>query len=309
MNDPIVVDHLTKLHGKFRALDDVSFSVKKNSFTGLLGPNGAGKSTMLKIATNLSMPTTGSVYLNGLNVTENPKKALENVGVLVETIEFYQYFTPKEVFRTIGELFGMNKETIATQTEEILMKIKMSEWADKKIGTFSKGMKQRIAIGQTLINKPNIIILDEPTSGLDPRGVAEVREFLKEMKAEDLTILISSHNLHEVSGLCDRAVIINKGHLLKDDVISNIVSSEYSKTVSIKINGEITSEIVEKISGLDNVVSAESINNEIKIQLRGGIDEQTGLLKDISACNIDIYQVSEADELETAYLNLIEESG
>ena len=176
--DPIVIEKLTKTYGKFVAVDDLTFSVKKNSFTGMLGPNGAGKSTTLKILSNLTRATSGSVYLDGYDVELHPKNALKNVGTVVETPEFYTYLTPRETFRYIGKILGMSNESIATETDEILEKIKMSEWADKKLGTFSKGMRQRVALGQSLINSPSIIILDEPTSGLDPRGMAEIREIL-----------------------------------------------------------------------------------------------------------------------------------
>ena len=118
--DPIVIEKLTKTYGKFVAVDDLTFSVKKYSFTGMLGPNGAGKSTTLKILSNLTRATSGSVYLDGYDVELHPKNALKNVGTVVETPEFYTYLTPRETFRYIGKILGMSNESIATETDEIL---------------------------------------------------------------------------------------------------------------------------------------------------------------------------------------------
>ncbi|MFA6952319.1 MAG: ABC transporter ATP-binding protein, partial [Candidatus Methanomethylophilaceae archaeon] len=215
-DSPIEIVDLRKEYGSFTAVNGLNLSIKKNSFTGLLGPNGAGKSTTLKILTHLIKATSGEAYLNGVDVTKDPKAALTNVGTVIETPEFYPYLTPRETMRYVGELIGMNKESIKTETEEILEKVKMTDWGDKRLGTFSKGMRQRIALGQALMNDPNIIILDEPTSGLDPRGMAEIREVLKNLRndSNDLTIVMSSHILTEVQDLCDRIAMINHGTLL-----------------------------------------------------------------------------------------------
>ena len=156
---PIEFVDLRKEYGQFIAVDGLNLQIKRNSFTGLLGPNGAGKSTSLKILTNLIHATSGHAYLNGADVTTDTKNALMGVGTVVETPEFYLYLTPRETFRYIGEIYGMYKESISSETHAILEKVKMSEWADKRLGTFSKGMRQRIALGLSLMNDPRIIIL------------------------------------------------------------------------------------------------------------------------------------------------------
>ena len=161
--DPIEIVSLRKQFKDFVAVNDLTLSVRKNSFTGFLGPNGAGKSTTLKVLTHLINATSGNAYLNGIDITVDSKNALKGVGTVVETPEFYGYLTPIQTFQYIGKIYGMNNEAIAAQTDEILADMKMSEWADKKIGTFSKGMRQRISLGLSMFNDPSIIILDEPT--------------------------------------------------------------------------------------------------------------------------------------------------
>lgn len=310
-NDPIVISGLTKRYGSFTAVDNLDMSIKKNSFTGLLGPNGAGKSTTLKVLTNLIHASSGSAMLNGVDVTKNPKEALIGVGTVVETPEFYLYLTPRESLQYIGKIIGMSSEAIASETQVILEEVKMTEWADKKLGTFSKGMRQRIALGQALLGSPNIIILDEPTSGLDPRGMAETREILKSLRSSsrDLTVLMSSHLLHEVSDLCDRVAMINHGKLLVHDELSRITTNGGTKALRIKLLKDPSQQTVSNIAGLPNVSSAEHVGMEVEVRIRGGNEEQAAFLKDIVSMNIGMYSLAENDNsLEASYLDLIKET-
>lgn len=309
-DDPIEIVNLRKEYGNFTAVNDLNLTIKKNSFTGLLGPNGAGKSTTLKILTHLINATSGEAYLNGIDVTKNPKKALEGVGTVIETPEFYSYLTPRETFRYVGELIGMNKEQISAETDEILEKVKMTAWQDKRLGTFSKGMRQRIALGQALLNDPRIIILDEPTSGLDPRGMAEIREVLKNLRndSKNLTIVMSSHILPEVQDLCDRIAFINHGTLLRDDDISAFESINGARNLIAKIDGIPSDDVIQAVDSLDYVISAERLGNDISINIEANPTLRSRLYKDLSQMDISIYGLTEENALEETYLDLIKES-
>ncbi len=308
--NPIEIVNLRKEYGKFTAVNDLNLTIKKNSFTGLLGPNGAGKSTTLKILTHLINATSGEAYLNGVDVTKDAKKALTDVGTVIETPEFYPYLTPRETFRYVGELIGMRKEEISAQTDEILQRVKMTEWEDKRLGTFSKGMRQRIALGQALLNDPKIIILDEPTSGLDPRGMAEIREVLKNLRndSKNLTIVMSSHILPEVQDLCDRIAFINHGTLLKDDDISAFESVEGARNLIAKVDGLPTDDMIKEIDSLDYVISAERLGNDISITLGSESSSRSRLYADLAKMDMNVYGLYEEDTLEETYLNLIKES-
>lgn len=308
---PIELINLRKEYGTFVAVDDLSLKIRKNSFTGLLGPNGAGKSTSLKILTNLTTPTSGSVELNGIDVNKNPWEALLTVGTVVETPEFYLYLTPRETFRYLGQLLGMSSESIKYETDTILEKVKMTQWADKKLGTFSKGMRQRVALGQALLNNPDVIILDEPTSGLDPRGMAEMRDILKTLRSgsKELTVLMSSHMLHEVSDLCDHVAMVDHGKLLVHDEIDKILGDSESRTVIVKTVEKADDSMIERISGLANVVSASLYDNGIEIRFKGGKSEQMNLFNNLANMNITVYSMSEdSNALENKYLSLIKDS-
>ncbi|TQS78003.1 ABC transporter ATP-binding protein [Candidatus Methanarcanum hacksteinii] len=305
----IEIVNLRKEYKDFVAVNDLTLSVKKNSFTGLLGPNGAGKSTTLKILTHLINATSGNAYINGIDVTSNPKDALEGIGTVVETPEFYSYLTPTQTFQYIGSIFGMRKETISAETSEILADMSMSEWADKKIGTFSKGMKQRIALGLALLNEPTAIILDEPTSGLDPRGMAEMRKILKDIRAKkDLTILTSSHMLHEVSDMCDRIAMINHGTLVKEGDLNELLGSNNARMITVKTVGGFDDAMISKLSALSNVSNVMTSGNVIKLSFKGDDEDQYQLLSEMSSLGMKVFSFNEEDALETIYLNMIKES-
>ncbi len=305
---PIVFDNLRKEYGSFVAVNGLSLEIKRNSFTGLLGPNGAGKSTSLKVLTNLIHPTSGDAYLNGVCVTDNPKQALYGVGTVVETPEFYTYLTPRQTFRYIGEIYGMSQESISAETEEILQTVKMTEWGDKKLGTFSKGMRQRIAIGIALMNDPNIIILDEPTSGLDPQGMYEMRDILKNIRKEnnDLTVLMSSHLMNEVSDLCDRVAIINHGTLLVHDETYTITSTGEVKHLLLKTVNAVDDSLLTRISGLENVSDIRLTHNGIEFSFTGTTSEESELFKAIADMGIGAYSLADnGHALEDRYLELV----
>ena len=195
MADPIAVKGLGKDYGKFTALGALDLTIPAGICFGYLGPNGAGKSTTIKILTNLLRPSRGHATLFGIDVQRQPRQALRKVGTVIETPEFYGYLSPLEVLAYAGRLRGMSRTDLAARSETVLKTVKLTGWADKRVETFSKGMKQRLAIAQALLHAPDLLILDEPTSGLDPRGMAEVRDIVKSVKREGRTVFMSSHLL------------------------------------------------------------------------------------------------------------------
>ncbi|MCQ2078584.1 MAG: ABC transporter ATP-binding protein [archaeon] len=308
---PIEFVNLRKEYGSFVAVNNLNLQIQKNSFTGLLGPNGAGKSTSLKILTNLVSATSGNVYIYGHDVADDPKTALEGVGTVVETPEFYLYLTPRETFRYIGEIIGMGKESIAAQTDAILEKVKMTEWADAKLGTFSKGMRQRISLGLALIDDPNVIILDEPTSGLDPRGMAETREILKNIRNDnnDLTVLMSSHMMHEVSDLCDRIAIIHHGTLMVHDTFDNVIMDRDAIVLVVKPLDDPEPHMIDAISALPNVIGVERQGGEIHVRFKGDRRDVAAFYRELAGLDFPICGMSEStNALEDRYLELIKES-
>ena len=310
MAEPIVIEHLTKDFSGFKAIDDLNIEVKKNTFMGFLGPNGAGKTTAIKILTHLLYATSGSAYLNGIDVTKDPKHALFDVGAVVETPEFYPYLTPIETLAYMGELVGMSNEDIRGRTKEVLDTVKMTEWGDKRIGKFSKGMKQRIAIAQAILNEPLIVILDEPTAGLDPRGMYEVREILLDLKKQDYTVFMSSHMLNEVQDVCDEVALINHGKLLQKGKVSDLIKSNDFRRLEVKIKQEVGPELLKKVGEISGVTELEAAGpNAFVLSIRGGDDAQIGLLLQLISMDLKVVSFKESGvALENLYMSLIQES-
>jgi ABC-2 type transport system ATP-binding protein len=310
MTEPIVINKLTKDFGGFKAVDDLSLTVPRRSFMGFLGPNGAGKTTSIKILTNMLSATSGEAYLNGVDVTKDPKAALANVGAVVETPEFYPYLTPRETLAYLGELRGMSKGDIERRSKEVLETVKMTEWADKRIGKFSKGMKQRIAIAQAILHEPSVIILDEPTSGLDPRGMVEVREILEELKKSDYTVFMSSHLLNEVQEVCTDVALINRGKLLRSGSVAELVGQATVRRIEVRTLQQVTGELLNRVSKLEGISELRAAGeHQFMFSLNGGNEEQSRTLTDLQSLGLNVVSYKESGlALETLYMSLIKES-
>ena len=304
----IETDSLTKRFNKFTALNGLDLKIESGSCVGFLGPNGAGKTTTIKILTNLIKPTRGRAYVNGVNVVRNPKEALEHIGCVVETPEFYPYLTPLEILEYFGKLRGMPLNQIKEKSYEVIFKVKLWDWRNKRIGTFSKGMKQRLAIAQALLHDPKILVLDEPTSGLDPRGIFEVREIIRKLRDEGKTIFMSSHILNEIQGLCDTIALIDKGRLLLHDTVENISQLKATK-ITVRATTGATLKNIKEIEKVKGVELVEKRGNTINIHLCGAEKDRAALLKKLHALKMDVSKFAPEElSLEDLYLSMIKKS-
>lgn len=223
MSNAISIKGLTKTFGDITAVDNLTLDIPKGSAFAFLGPNGAGKSTTLKILTSLIKPTSGEAHFFNIDALEEPHEALLQIGAVVESAEFYPSLTPSETLDYFGRLRGMNSDKISRNSNKFLKLVGLDNWSDKKIVTFSRGMKQRLAIAQALLHEPPILLLDEPTFGLDPRGMVEIRNVFKDLTKEGKTIFFSSHLIGEIEEICDTLAIIDKGQVLFSDTMKNLM--------------------------------------------------------------------------------------
>jgi ABC-2 type transport system ATP-binding protein len=301
---------LSKQFGSFTAVSELNLKIEGAKCVGFLGPNGAGKTTTLKMFTDLIRASSGEALINGVNVHTNKKAALASVAALIETPEIYPSLTPREALMMIAEIRGVPTTERKKRIDESVSEVHMDEWIDKRVGKFSKGMKQRICIASALLSDPSILLLDEPTNGLDPRGMSEVRDIIKSLRGKKRLIFMSSHLLSEVSDVCDEVAMIDHGKLIVYDSIANVTSkfSGGNNVVEVGLVRPVDSKIVVKtIAAFPGVINAEKIDDKnLKISFNGGLDVQERLLNDIVKLNIGVISYKAASsELEEAYLKLI----
>ena len=310
----IVAENLTKRYGSFTALSNLNLKIEGSKCVGFLGPNGAGKTTTLKIFTDMIRASEGRALINGVDVHLNKKKALGSVGALIESPEIYPALTPREALSMVADLRGLPRAEAKKKIEETVAEVKMNEWLDKKVGKFSKGMKQRINIAAALLSDPEVIMLDEPTTGLDPRGQSEVRDIVKDLKKKNRLVFMSSHLLNEVQEICDEVAMIDHGKLIVYDTLSNVTtrfSSGGSNTVEIEFSRDIDEQSVNRtVSSLTSVSSVDRIDSrKVRIHFSGGIQNQERLLLDLATMKIGMISFRPAaSALEDTYLNLIKDT-
>ncbi len=313
MQQSIEAVNLTKKYGSFVALSGLNLKFEGAKCVGFLGPNGAGKTTTLKLFTDMIRPSAGHALINGIDVHENKRDALSSCTALIETPEIYPSLTPAEALSMIAEIRGVSSNERNIRIEESLNEVKMLEWKDKKVGKFSKGMKQRVNIASVLISDPSIIMLDEPTTGLDPRGMSEVREIVKSLKRKNRLIFMSSHLLNEVTDVCDEVAMIDHGKLLVYDSILNVIqkfSENGSNIIEVGFSRAIDENIMEKIGKLENVKATSKIDEtNLRMEILGDIKVQEALFYELANMKIGVISFKPSSSaLESTYLNMIKET-
>ena len=305
----ITVKNVTKKYGKFKAVDNISFEINDGEIIGLLGPNGAGKSTTMNILTGFIEPTEGEVIINGYNISKKPKKAKKCIGYMPEGVPLYKDMTVKEFVTYMAELKGVKKEQIKESVDQAIQDTWIQNVRKVLIRNLSKGYKQRVSMAGALVGNPEIIILDEPTVGLDPKQIIEIRNLIKKL-GKNHTLIISSHILSEISQICERVIIINKGQIvavdspehLEDTVnienaINIIVEDKENKIEKIKIQGAKKIELIKKND--DNT-------KEYRIIPEKDYDIRKSIFSDLAKENITIFELRKPEiTLEEAFMDLI----
>lgn len=209
------------------ALDGISFEITRGEIVGFIGPNGAGKSTTMKIITGYIPPSSGEVFVNGMDAVENSLEIRRIIGYLPESNPLYMEMYVREYLRYIAGIYGIKKEA-PNLVEEIIEQTGLGPESHKRIHSLSKGYRQRVGLAQALIHDPEILILDEPTSGLDPNQIIEIRNLISELGSEK-TVMLSTHILQEVEAICERVIIINRGQIVADESMKSITSKDLEK--------------------------------------------------------------------------------
>lgn len=256
----IIIKNITKLYGKQKALDDVSFEISTGKVVGFLGPNGAGKTTMMKIITGFIPQTMGEVLVNGVNIAENSIETRRNIGYLPENNPLYLEMYVKEYLQFVAGMYNLGKAK-KERIEEMIEQTGLTNEQNKRIGELSKGYRQRVGLAQALIHNPSVLILDEPTSGLDPNQIVEIRNLISKLGKEK-TVMLSTHIMQEVEAICDKVIIINNGKIVADDSAKDLQfqSSEKYQTIIVEFDKEVAKELLKGIKGVVKTAKLEGYN-------------------------------------------------
>jgi ABC-2 type transport system ATP-binding protein len=259
---------------KFRAVDRLDLLVEEGETFGLIGPNGAGKTTTLKILMGLVFPTEGDAKILGKPVGD--REAKSQLGYLPEHPYFYDYLTGRELLNYFGQLFGLSRSERHARSEELLDKVKMSEFGDVQLRKYSKGMTQRLGVAQALINRPRLVLLDEPMSGLDPVGRREMTLLIRELRDSGVTVFFCSHILPDVEQLCDHVAILNRGKLVEQGRLSDILDVSI-QAIEVEVDN-LSEALAAKLSGAARAIDRASARTRIVFDTREAFDAALGPL-------------------------------
>ena len=306
----IEVKHMTKKYGNFVAVEDINFEIGEGEIVGLLGPNGAGKSTTMNVITGFIEQTEGTVIVDGYDTLKKPKKAKREIGYMPEGVPLYSDLTVKEFISYMAELRGIKGKELKELADTGLTEVQ-----NKLNKNLSRGYKQRVSLAGTLVSNPKILILDEPTVGLDPKQVTEIRALIKKL-GKNHTVIISSHILSEISQICNKVIIINKGKIIAVDTPENLEkkvdqSNSIYVTVEDKENKmQNISEKLENIKEIELIQENEDGTKKYQITAEKDIDVRKQIFEVFAKENIVIFELKKIDiTLEDAFIKLIEEGG
>jgi ABC-2 type transport system ATP-binding protein len=298
----ITVKNLTKIYADVKAVNNASFSVKKGEIFGFLGPNGAGKTTTIKSILGLIHPDQGTIKIKGIDMKLNGKEAKKYIGYLPEKVAFYDNLTALQNMYFYAEMKNISKK----ECEPLIVEMGLKDAVNKKVGKFSKGMQQRLGMARALLGYPPILILDEPSGGLDPRGVALIRNKIKEMKEKGSSVFVSSHILAEVQEVCDRVGIISKGNIVAEDTVDNLRGKLHLKPKLVLELDKITDKIINSVKKVEGVDSVRSIGVMLHVTCNPKAKSKIVVAVENAGGNIGNIQIMEPT-LEEVFMKFTED--
>ncbi|NPA90848.1 MAG: ABC transporter ATP-binding protein [Chloroflexi bacterium] len=307
----IEMTHVYKTFGEVPALHDMSLRVQQGEVVGLLGPNGAGKTTTVRLILGLLKPDKGDVRLFGEDPYPDDLAHCElrrRVGVVLEEDRLYPHMTGWENLQFWTELYGMPADKAPQEINRVLQLVEMADRATSKVGTYSKGMRRRLAIARSLVNRPDVLIMDEPTSGLDPEYRVQVRDILRRLAEQGMTILITSHNLAEVEKICTRVVIIKKGRILLSSTIQDLMR-EYGSELVITVNTDASTlrdtPLFQELTQNPMVKEVKLYDNTVRLAL-AEVDNVSPIIQLFTKHQVPVKEIQTiSPSLEDIYLRIV----
>ncbi|RCK80235.1 MAG: ABC transporter, ATP-binding protein [Candidatus Ozemobacter sibiricus] len=300
------VRHLRRYYGTTRALDDVSFAIEAGQIVGFVGPNGAGKTTTMRILATLDEPTSGDALLDGISLLEHPERARAVIGYVPDSLPVHRDITIHEYLDFFARAYGigrLRRESLIQSLEEFT---NLTGIREKMLGELSKGMKQRVSLARALIHDPQILLMDEPAAGLDPRARIELRELVRVLAARGKGILISSHILTELAEICDAALIIEQGRLLRSGSLDEITAAEKAVGRAILIRVvERAPQLVEALLLMPGVQAARLVGDDVEVDVEGDERASAALLTEIVRRGFPVHEFRpRLSNLEAVFMNV-----
>ena len=307
----IQVENITKRYGTVTAVNKINFEIEEGEIVGFLGPNGAGKSTTMNMITGFIEPSEGKIIVDGYDISKKPKKAKKQIGYMPEGVPLYTDLTVREFVTYMAELKGVAKKQKKELVQKAIKNTGLEDVQNKLVRNLSRGYKQRVSMAGALVSNPKVIILDEPTVGLDPKQVTEIRALIKEL-GKDHTVILSSHILSEVSQICNRVIIINKGKIVAVDTPENLenkVVNENAIYVTVEDLENKMDSIKDKLSDIQEIKMLKENEDKTKKYMIIGkqeVDLRKKVFETFAKEGITIFEMKKVDAtLEEAFMKLI----
>ena len=308
----IEMEGLTKRYGAITAVDNLTLSVRRGEVFGLLGPSGAGKTTTTLMLLGLTDPTAGSARIAGVDCTRNPLRVKRFVGYLADNMGFYPEMTGRENLRMTGRMNGLHGEALERRIDGLIERVGIAEAVDRRTGTYSKGMKQRLGIADILMKDPDVLIMDEPTNGIDPEGMRELTALIRQLAEEDgKTVLISSHQLHQIQQICDRVGIFVSGRLIACGGIGDLARQlEQENGLRYEIGATPGGEaLLQALGGVEGVEEA-ALQEDGLVSLRTRGDPSDAIVRTLLDRGFTLTHLHQSStDLDEIYAKYFEKAG
>jgi len=304
---PVIVkaENLSKTFGTLKAVDGVSFEIREGEIFGFLGPNGAGKSTTINMLTTLLRPSGGKAEITGIDIHKHPNEVRRNVGVVPQEYTADEDLTGLQNIILCGDLYGIPRSNTNPHAKELLKLVELEDAADRKVSTFSGGMRRRLELACGLINYPRLLFLDEPTLGLDVQTRAAVWQYIKMLKEEyHMTLFLTTHYLEEADSLCDRIAIIDHGHIIKIGTPAQLKESVGGDIITIGV-AEVLPDISSDIAKINLVKDVKKNGNQYRIKAEIGEEASIQVIDVVRSKGLHVTTISlTKPTLDEAYLEL-----
>jgi ABC-2 type transport system ATP-binding protein len=310
MPPAVLVEGLKKRYGDVEAVKDVSFAIAPGEIFGLLGPNGAGKTTTIRCLCTLSTPDAGTVEVSGLSVLDNPRVARQRLGYIAQEVALDKVLTGRELLQLQADLYHIPSKVARDRIEQMIALLELTDWADKKSGTYSGGLKKRLDLALGLLHQPDVLVLDEPTVGLDIETRSAVWQFLRQLQASGTTVLLTSHYLEEVDALADQVAIIDQGTVIATGTPSALKDRVGGDRITLRIR-EFTSDdeanhakrLLEQLPCVEDVIINTAQGNSLNLVVTTQADALMTVQQALKTANLPIFGISQSrPSLDDVYL-------